>query len=195
MCLRSRNNVVYVNGNATGRYNFIQNIKAAKGKYIANCPGDDYWTDPYKLQKQVAILESHPEYVACFHETQLVYEDGSLGKIYGHDAPQVLTAEDTISTLSPFHSSSIIFRKDAFFVPDWFYNIISGDMAFFSIISIKGNFIKIPEIMSIYNKNKGGLTNNSQVKDNFHSDRIILINYLNSFHEYKYNYKYKKVIS
>jgi glycosyltransferase involved in cell wall biosynthesis/SAM-dependent methyltransferase len=193
--LRSRDNVVHVNGNPTGRYNFIQNIKEAKGKYIANCPGDDYWTDPYKLQKQVTILESYPEYVACFHETQLVYEDGSLGKIYGHDAPQILNAEDTISTVSPLHSSSIIFRKDAFFVPDWFYDVVSGDMAFFSIISKKGNFIKIPEIMSHYNKHKDGLTNTNLVKDNLHSDRIILVNHLNSFHEYKYHEKSKQVIS
>ena len=60
------------------------NYKRARGKYIAYCEGDDYWTDPNKLQKQVDFMESHPEYSICMHGCS-VYDTRSKKKYVSRD--------------------------------------------------------------------------------------------------------------
>ncbi len=49
-------------------------------KYIAMCEGDDYWTDPHKLQLQVDFLESHPDYYMTCHAYQFFYQDAKVFK-------------------------------------------------------------------------------------------------------------------
>ncbi len=55
--------------------NFVMTLNECSGKYIALCEGDDYWTDTYKLQKQVDFLESNDDYAICFHNVKIWKEN------------------------------------------------------------------------------------------------------------------------
>ena len=85
-------------------------LPRVKGKYIALCEGDDYWTDPLKLQKQVDFLEAHPEYGMCY--TQCVSYRQNTGKFdrtpWGgpNESLESLVRMNTVPTLT------VMFRAD-----------------------------------------------------------------------------------
>jgi glycosyltransferase involved in cell wall biosynthesis len=142
--------------------NAINTLQASRGQYIAALEGDDYWTDPLKLQKQVDFLEANPEYSGAFHDIQLLESDGSWGNprkcIQDFKERVDITLEDTISKTSPFHTSSFIFRSNSLKLPKEFSRYTSGDMAIFMIVASQGKLRRIPNNMSVYRKHKGGIT-------------------------------------
>lgn len=173
--LRHRKDVIYIDGNPTGRYNVMENLKTAKGKYIALCEGDDYWIDPLKLQKQVDFLEKDSAFSGCFHNTYIKNEKLLTSNLttWRNYNTQIFDLKDTISTIALFHTSSFMFEQKLLSLPKWFGKIQSADMALFTLIASKGKLYRIDEFMSVYRKNETGITNLIK-KKSYHKNRITL---------------------
>jgi len=101
-------------GNKVTQKNFYQGYFRLTGEYMAILEGDDYWTSPHKLQKQVSFLEANPEYVACAHNTIKIYEDGSKQPhrfLYFEGTPLDHAIDSLILMTSYFHTTTLLFRN------------------------------------------------------------------------------------
>jgi hypothetical protein len=158
--------------------NFVWVLEQCKGKYIAMCEGDDYWTDPYKLQKQVDFLEANEEYVACYTDTDILLKDGTTYN-WRPNLLNEMEISDLISSIAPFHTSSFLFKRSSLPVfPDWYNEIKSGDMLLFALIGLSGKLKKIEGSPTIYRKHDDGVTNSKDHKAiYFQFYRLILWSY------------------
>ena len=154
--LNERRNVIYIDGNATGRWNFMNNLKHAKGKYIAMLPGDDYWTSEHKLQKQVDVLESNANYSMCFHDVFIQEEDGSKMRFPEFGRETIFTVKDQFTQWF-IPTSSMMYRNNIQ-LPDWYVDVASGDIALHFLIAEQGDLIYIPEILAVWRRHAAGLS-------------------------------------
>jgi len=120
--------------------NYIWALKRAQGKYIANCEGDDYWTDPLKLQKQIDFLEQHPDYALCGSRAEQIAFNGQQLQIEGKPGDHQildLARDNFIPTCTALFRS-----KHLVSIPAWLSISPIGDWPLFLILASHGK-IKI----------------------------------------------------
>ncbi len=141
----------------------MQEARNATGaKYVAFCEGDDYWTDPLKLQKQVDYLESHPDYSLVAHNCIEMWEDGSQEPKPYRQLEDGDVAPLDILKFCPFQTASLVLRAEILNSEKYQkaknYKILAGDRWLMMCCSYFGKVYYFNDIMSVYRKHPGGIS-------------------------------------
>ncbi len=168
------------------------------GKYVAICEGDDYWTDPLKLQKQVDFMESHPEHSLCFHAHYREYNDGrkELDARYNENI-EICPVKDIIMGGGGYMATnSMLFRRELGYVnyPQWAQDAPVGDLPLMLVLLERGYIGYLNINMSTYRINSIGSWSNQLNSTSFRKrHRNLMRKVLNDFDEWS-TYKYHRYI-
>lgn len=145
-----------------------ENVRAlfeqCRSKYAVLCDGDDYFTDPGKLQTQVDFMERNPDCALCFHPVSVVYEDGSPTKIYppadllpGGERLWYSLRDLLISNFIQTNSVMYRWRFQAG-LPEWFDpTLIPGDWYWHLLHAETGKIAYLRKPMSAYRRHAASL--------------------------------------
>ena len=149
LLLREQNLGMFENG--------ILTMKDCKGKYIATLEGDDYWTDPNKLQKQVDFLEKNQDFSVCFHKVRILQQGIFRKDPYTKVPFKISTVLDLAKKGNYIHTCSSVFRNKHIY-HDLPKNIQPLDYAIHLVNTKDGEkIIYIKKVMAVYRIHPGGV--------------------------------------
>ena len=143
--------------------NFIETMQATKGKYIALCEGDDYWTDSYKLQKQVDFLEKNPDVglvahrLKVFNQNSGIFSEDWLGYLFenGNDEYEITLSE--YFRIWANHPCTVMFRTSMYDMEDAKYFTYYRDVHVFFNILLHGRLVCFSDCAAVYRIHNGGV--------------------------------------
>jgi len=148
----------------------IHQFPRAQGKYIAMCEGDDYWTDPYKLQKQVDFLEANPDFAICFHPVKIKKEDENI-LMDDHITPDVpdITNIYRLAEGNYIHTPSVVFRNNQHVIDEFSSKEYNFDYTLHMLNAIYGKIKKLPNEMAVYRIHRDGIWSSKSKADRYSS--------------------------
>ena len=137
--------------------NFIHALKRCKGKYIALCDGDDYWTDVKKLQTQVKFLEANSDYIACFHNAKIINQNNEVINFHEWPLNKEVNYENIIMNGGGTFPTAALVYRNVLKTNSFLLNTNSGDSIIAFSLAGLGKFYFFKEFMSVYRKHDGGV--------------------------------------
>ena len=133
-----------------------------RGKYVAICEGDDYWTDPLKLQKQADFLDANPQCSLTYHACKNVFSTPcKVNILYGECVKESYSDIDILS-IYPFQTATVMYRKDILdsdlYKKAQAIGCTAGDQILFLTASRLGTIEGVNEKMSVYRRHEGGIS-------------------------------------
>lgn len=164
--------------------NYYDCLLACRGKYIADCAGDDFWIDAQKLEKEVSVMETHPEVTMVITNWQYYNEQTqetapSRQQQHAPITPgkDLLKAIITQQSMSVFHLCTALYRTDIFRKAyeedtDLFRNktYVSEDMQIAFTMALNGDIAYLPDVTLNYSLGNGSVSN---VKDSEKAFRFV----------------------
>lgn len=177
---------------------FVKNIfQEAKGEYIALCEGDDYWTDPNKLQQQVNFLDKNRDYALCFHPVKVIFEGSKQNEnIFPESRDGASFNVEELLKSNFIQTNSVMYRRQNYenlpsdILPlDWYLHLYHAQYG-------KVGFVN--KVMSVYRRHPGGIwwesTNNIRnLYKKYGSQHLNM--YFEIFKLYQNRQEYKDIVS
>ncbi len=177
--------------NVGAAQNWMDLVVAPTSKYIAYLEGDDYWTNPNKLQMQIDFLEQHPKYSACIHNSTVLRDEVEIGLYHDWTQDKDVEAERIIiNGGGVFPSASLVYRN-VIKIEQKDLEFQSGDTVLILLLLTKGPVYYMHQNMCVYRRHNQGLF--TSLKDNpanrveFLVNNILLYKYYRKFLDKKYN--------
>jgi len=154
---RDPKNKISIRGKKTGRFNFLENLKAARGKYICLCDGDDYWTNVRKLQKQYNFLNENPKVSLVY--SSYTHQRQDLSSVIEPVEEKIFEPEELKTIHYLGHVSTWMFRNDlqSLLSNPIVYKAFAMDMVLFAYFKIKGKIAGQSFTSSFYRYNASGM--------------------------------------
>ena len=180
---------------------FEKMFRMSKGKYIALCEGDDFWTDENKLQKQVDFMEEHPDYSICGHASYFATESGMFlnNRFFRlNSGSKDLSVEEILSNWV-LSTSSMFYRKSCqqdITIP-FQGTCINGDIALMTYLALKGKVYYLDELMSAYRMSSNGSISQKANSDpdffkNLRLEYIAMLDRIDAYTQGQYSDTIKK---